>query len=129
MRRVVLLGRGGAGKSTFAGWLGAALDLPVVELDALFRPPDLTPVAPGRWAEVQEEPASEPRWLLDGDLGPYDVLRPVSKGRHKRRTGPSGTGSSPTAVARCPSSKPRSLSTPGTRPCTGSGTPALPKGS
>ncbi|MEV4596669.1 DNA topology modulation protein FlaR [Amycolatopsis sp. NPDC049253] len=76
MRRVVLLGRGGAGKSTFAVRLGDALGLPVVELDALFWPPDLTPMEPERWAEVQAERASEPRWILDGDLGPYDVLRP-----------------------------------------------------
>ncbi|QYN18367.1 DNA topology modulation protein FlaR [Amycolatopsis sp. DSM 110486] len=76
MRRVVLLGRGGAGKSTFATRLGAALDLPVVELDALFWPPDLAPMPAERWAEVQEQLAGESRWILDGDLGPYDVLKP-----------------------------------------------------
>jgi broad-specificity NMP kinase len=33
MQRVVILGRGGAGKSTFAKKLGATTGLPVVELD------------------------------------------------------------------------------------------------
>jgi adenylate kinase family enzyme len=40
MRRVVVLGRGGAGKSTFAARLGMATGIPVVELDALFWRPD-----------------------------------------------------------------------------------------
>ncbi|MFI5610128.1 DNA topology modulation protein FlaR [Amycolatopsis sp. NPDC051903] len=76
MRRVVVLGRGGSGKSTFARRLGAALDLPVVELDTLFWAPDLTPLPPERWFEVQQDLVLEPRWVLDGDLGPYDALEP-----------------------------------------------------
>ncbi|MGB3437744.1 MAG: DNA topology modulation protein FlaR [Actinophytocola sp.] len=74
MRRVVVLGRGGAGKSTLAARLGTALDLPVVELDKHFWPPDLTPMAKDRWAEVQRGLVRDARWVLDGDLGPYDVL-------------------------------------------------------
>ncbi|WP_326834684.1 DNA topology modulation protein FlaR [Amycolatopsis rhabdoformis] len=75
-RRIVLLGRGGAGKSTLATRLGATLAVPVVELDKAFWPPDLTPLPPSQWAAVQERLAAAPRWLLDGDLGPYDVLEP-----------------------------------------------------
>lgn len=74
MRRIVVLGRGGAGKSTFAVALGAALGLPVVELDKQFWPPDLTPMPAARWAEVQRGLVRGPAWVLDGDLGPYDVL-------------------------------------------------------
>jgi adenylate kinase family enzyme len=74
VRRVVVLGRGGAGKSTLAVRLGAALDLPVVELDKHFWPPDLTPMPAERWAEVQRGLVRDARWVLDGDLGPHDVL-------------------------------------------------------
>jgi adenylate kinase family enzyme len=74
MRRVVVLGRGGAGKSTLACRLGAALDLPVIELDKHFWPPDLTPMPKDRWADVQRDLITPDRWILDGDLGPYDVL-------------------------------------------------------
>jgi adenylate kinase family enzyme len=74
VRRIVVLGRGGAGKSTLAVRLGTVLDLPVVELDKHFWPPDLTPLPPGRWAEVQRRLTRGDRWILDGDLGPYDVL-------------------------------------------------------
>ncbi|WP_133901029.1 adenylate kinase [Actinophytocola oryzae] len=74
MRRVVVLGRGGAGKSTLAVDLGAALGLEVVELDKLFWRPDLRPTPKDRWAATQRGLCAGERWVLDGDLGPYDVL-------------------------------------------------------
>jgi hypothetical protein len=74
MDRVVVLGRGGAGKSTLAARLGVALDIPVVELDRHFWAPDLTPTPKDRWPEVQRRLIGGRRWILDGDLGPYDVL-------------------------------------------------------
>lgn len=74
MRRVVILGRGGAGKSTLAARLGATLALPVIELDKHFWAPDLTPTPQDQWAEIQRRLASGQRWVIDGDLGPYDVL-------------------------------------------------------
>ncbi|MGI8333807.1 hypothetical protein ACRYCC_27985 [Actinomadura scrupuli] len=74
MRRVVILGRGGAGKTTFARRLGEVTRLPVIELDALFWKPDLTATAPARWAARQRELVRHEAWILDGDLGPYDVL-------------------------------------------------------
>jgi len=74
MRRVVILGRGGAGKSILATRLGAALGLPVIELDKHFWPPDLTPPLKTQWAAAQRRLTAGERWILDGDLGPYDDL-------------------------------------------------------
>lgn len=74
MRRVVILGRGGAGKSTLAKRLGAVTGLPVVELDKHFWPPDLTAPSHEQWAATQRELAERPEWIMDGDLGRYDVL-------------------------------------------------------
>lgn len=74
MKRIVVLGRGGAGKSTLAARLGAALDLPVIELDKHFWSPDLAPTPKEQWAKIQRQLASRKRWILDGDLGPHDVL-------------------------------------------------------
>ena len=76
MQRVVVLGRGGAGKSMAARQLGDLLQAPVVELDRLFWSTDLAPTPPERWAALQAEIAAGERWVIDGDLGPYDVLPP-----------------------------------------------------
>lgn len=65
--KLVILGRGGAGKSTFARRTG----LPHVELDKLFWGPDLKP-QPVNWVEIT---AGE-NWVIDGDLGKYDDVAP-----------------------------------------------------
>jgi hypothetical protein len=70
----VVLGRGGAGKSTLARRLGAALALPVVELDKHFWSPGLRPLPKDEWADVQRRLVAGSGWIMDGDLGPYDVL-------------------------------------------------------
>lgn len=73
-QRIVILGRGGAGKSTAAVDLGRISGLPVIELDKLFWGEDLAPLPVDEWSRVQEEAAALPRWIMDGDLGPYDAL-------------------------------------------------------
>jgi hypothetical protein len=72
VRRVVVLGRGGAGKSVLARQLGNVTGLPVIELDSLFWQPGLTAADPAEWAERQRELTRREAWILDGDLGPYD---------------------------------------------------------
>jgi adenylate kinase family enzyme len=75
VKRVVVLGRGGAGKTALARQLAAATGLPRTELDAIFwqpgprgpRPPD-----PAVWAARLTELARQEQWIIDGDLGPYD---------------------------------------------------------
>ena len=74
MQRVVILGRGSAGKSTVARRLGAATGLPVIELDKHFWQPGLVPTPRGRWIEIQRTLVSGDRWIMDGDLGRYDDL-------------------------------------------------------
>jgi adenylate kinase family enzyme len=74
MQRVVILGRGGAGKSTFARKLGNATGLPVIELDQHFWQPGLIPLERGRWRDIQGRLANQQRWIMDGDLGKYDEL-------------------------------------------------------
>jgi len=73
VRRVVILGRGAAGKSVLAARLGEITGLPVVELDRLFWRPGLVATPPGEWAAEQRRLARQESWIMDGDLGPYDV--------------------------------------------------------
>jgi hypothetical protein len=74
VKRVIVLGRGGAGKSTFATRLSVITGLPVTELDNQFWQPGLEPARKRRWAAIQTELITPERWILDGDLAHYDVL-------------------------------------------------------
>jgi adenylate kinase family enzyme len=73
VNRVVVLGRGGAGKSALAARLGVLTGLPVIELDKHFWSRDLAPLPLGQWKPLQRNMISAERWILDGDLGPYDA--------------------------------------------------------
>jgi adenylate kinase family enzyme len=74
MKRVVVLGRGGAGKSTLARQLGKITGLQVIELDKLFWQSGLIPTPRAEWTELQEQLVQKTSWILDGDLGPHDAV-------------------------------------------------------
>jgi adenylate kinase family enzyme len=79
VERVVILGRGAAGKTTAAKELGRITGLPVVELDEHFWSAELRPTPPAAWSRQQHHLAAANCWIMDGDLGPYDVLAPRLK--------------------------------------------------
>ena len=67
MRRILVIGSGGAGKSTLARRIGDRLGLPVAHLDALYWRPGWTPMAEGDFdREVTRLIAAE-AWVLDGN--------------------------------------------------------------
>ena len=74
MRRIVILGPGGSGKSVLAVRLGEILGIRVVELDTIFWRPGLVATPRDRWGEIQQRLVDEDTWILDGDLGPYDAV-------------------------------------------------------
>ena len=69
MERVMIIGCGGAGKSTLARALGEKTGLPVVHLDQIWW-------APGNWQHLEKEEfdarlleeMQKPRWILDGNF-------------------------------------------------------------
>lgn len=73
MKRVVVFGRGGAGKSTFSRHLGSITGLPVIELDKIYWDQNLRVLTPDEWTERQLPVVQKDTWIIDGDLGPYDV--------------------------------------------------------
>lgn len=72
MKRILILGRGGAGKTTLAHAMAERLQIEHINLDSMFWQPDLTPTPADRWREKQQELIAKNTWILDGDLGPYD---------------------------------------------------------
>jgi adenylate kinase family enzyme len=67
MRRVVILGSSGAGKSTFARALGDKLGLPVVHLDALFWRPGWVEPDPEAFRAAVAAAIAGDAWVSDGN--------------------------------------------------------------
>jgi hypothetical protein len=74
MKRVVIVGRGASGKSTLASRLGDITGLPVTEIDKIFWQPGLIATPRQQWIEMQEQLVVGDRWIMEGDLGPYDAV-------------------------------------------------------
>lgn len=74
MRRVLVIGSGGAGKSTLAAELAARLGLPLVHLDAQFWNPGWRETPKDEWQARVRELAAAPAWVMDGNYGgTFDV--------------------------------------------------------
>jgi len=69
MRRIAIVGPGGAGKSTLARRLGERLGLPVVHLDAEHWRPGWVETPAEEWAEKVRALARGERWIIDGNYG------------------------------------------------------------
>jgi adenylate kinase family enzyme len=69
MQRIVIVGPGGAGKSTLARRLGERLGLPVVHLDAHYWRPGWVKTPPDQWERRVRELVSAERWIIDGNYG------------------------------------------------------------
>jgi adenylate kinase family enzyme len=75
VKRIAVIGAGGAGKTRLARALGQVLDLPVVHLDAHYYGPRWQPLQPDRWAERQRRLAVADGWVMDGNYAGTLALR------------------------------------------------------
>jgi adenylate kinase family enzyme len=74
MKRVLVIGSGGAGKSTFARRLGARLRLPVIHLDKAFWRAGWVETPKDEWRRTVEELCAGGAWVMDGNYsGTLDV--------------------------------------------------------
>jgi adenylate kinase family enzyme len=69
MKRVLVIGSGGAGKSTFARRLGELLDLEVKHLDKLYWRAGWQETAKDEWLDTVMQLAAEESWIMDGNYG------------------------------------------------------------
>ena len=67
MRRILVIGSGGAGKSTFAVALGNQLGLPVIHLDAHFWRPGWVESPKPEWRERVAQLLARDAWVMDGN--------------------------------------------------------------
>ncbi len=68
MKRILIIGCGGAGKSTLARQLGEKTGLPVVHLDKLWWRPGWQAVSREEFDRLLTQVLEQPRWIMDGNF-------------------------------------------------------------
>lgn len=67
MQRIIIIGSGGAGKSTVARQLGERLGIAVTHLDTIFWQPDWQPITRDALISAQQHIMAQPCWIIDGN--------------------------------------------------------------
>ena len=75
MKKIIIIGAGGAGKSTLAHKLGQILNIEVFHLDALFWKPNWTPTPQEEWETMTKQLLAKNSWIIDGNFGSTMDLR------------------------------------------------------
>ena len=65
----MVIGSGGAGKTTVAHEIARRLGLPLIHLDARYWRPGWIETPKEEWRRVVEELIAQPRWVMDGNYG------------------------------------------------------------
>jgi adenylate kinase family enzyme len=78
MKRVVVIGSGGAGKSTFSQKLGDATGLEVIHLDSLYWKPNWQKTPKDEWERTVAELCGRESWIMDGNFGGTRELRIIA---------------------------------------------------
>ena len=74
MKKILVIGSGGAGKSTFARRLGERLGLPVIHLDRVYWRAGWVEMPKDEWRRTVEELCARDTWVMDGNYsGTLDV--------------------------------------------------------
>ena len=68
MKRVIIIGCGGAGKSTLARQLGALTGIPVIHLDKLFWKPGWVERTAEEFDPMLQEEMDKDTWIMDGNF-------------------------------------------------------------
>jgi adenylate kinase family enzyme len=66
-RRILIIGPGGAGKSTLARSLGRATGLPVIHLDQIYWRPGWAPAPDDEFVTALRRVMTGERWIIDGN--------------------------------------------------------------
>ncbi len=66
-KKIIVIGSGGSGKSTFARQLGKILELEVIHLDALYWKPGWIKPSEQEWRQTVERAVVRDSWVIDGN--------------------------------------------------------------
>ncbi len=69
MKRIIIIGSGGAGKSTLARQLGEILQIEVLHLDKLYWQPNWIEPPKDEWQKMVAEFLKKDSWVMDGNFG------------------------------------------------------------
>ena len=69
LKRIIIIGSGGAGKSTLARQLGERLHLDVYHLDALMWRPGWVMAPSEERIDIQQQLVKKDQWIIDGNFG------------------------------------------------------------
>jgi adenylate kinase family enzyme len=67
MKKILVIGSSGAGKSTFSRRLGEKTGLKVIHLDVLYWKPNWTESPKDEWKETVENALEGDEWIMDGN--------------------------------------------------------------
>jgi len=69
MKKIIIIGSGGAGKSTFARRLGEMTGIEVLHLDKLYWKPNWVEPSKEEWEKLLEKMLEKDEWIMDGNFG------------------------------------------------------------
>jgi adenylate kinase family enzyme len=75
MRKVLVIGSGGSGKSTFARRLGTSLDLEVIHLDSIYWSAGWVEMPKPEWKKTVEALLTRNAWIMDGNYSGTLAMR------------------------------------------------------
>jgi len=75
VNKVIVIGSGGAGKSTFSTQLGQKLGIEVIHLDQLYWRPDWTKTPADEWNATVADLVTRDSWVMDGNFGGTRTMR------------------------------------------------------
>jgi adenylate kinase family enzyme len=75
MKKVIIIGSGGAGKSTLSRKLSTALGIQVYHLDALYWKPGWNQTARDEWIKTIGNIIRQDAWIMDGNFGSTMEMR------------------------------------------------------
>ena len=67
MKRILILGACGTGKSTFARRLHSAIQIPIIHLDREYWLPNWTEPAQDEWNDIVAQLVQRETWIMDGN--------------------------------------------------------------